>query len=63
MGAGGRAGAVATTACPVCGAEFPEEDAEALGAFRETRDGRSYWLDSTTCRDVFRTHGPTGHAH
>ena len=41
---------VATTRCPVCGVEFPEEDAEEMGAFRVVRDGRVVWLDSSTCK-------------
>ena len=41
---------MAITVDPVCGMEFPEEDAEEMGAFRVVRDGRVVWLDSSTCK-------------
>jgi YHS domain-containing protein len=42
---------------PVCGMRFPEEDAEALGAFVVVRDGTKHYLCSATCRDQFAERG------
>ncbi|HEV8360085.1 MAG TPA: hypothetical protein VGR28_06495 [Candidatus Thermoplasmatota archaeon] len=38
---------------PVCGMAFPEEQAEALGAFVVERAGKKHYLCSSTCRDAF----------
>jgi YHS domain-containing protein len=43
---------------PVCGMEFPEEQAEALGAFVVERQGRKHYFCSATCRDVFEARPP-----
>lgn len=42
---------------PVCGTEFPEEEAEALGAFVVRRGGTTHYLCSSTCRDAFLKRG------
>lgn len=38
---------------PVCGMTFPEEEAEALGAFVVERGGKRHYLCSAACRDAF----------
>lgn len=38
---------------PVCGMEFPEEDAEALGASVLVRAGRKHYFCSPTCKRQF----------
>ena len=45
---------MAMTTCPVCGMEFPEEDAAGLGAFPVAVEGKTYWCCSSTCRDAFQ---------
>jgi len=37
----------------VCGLEFAEEQAEALGAFVVLRAGKKYYFCSTMCKDEF----------
>jgi YHS domain-containing protein len=38
---------------PVCGMTFPEEDAEALGAFVVERGSRKHYLCSAACKEQF----------
>ncbi|MCA1814576.1 MAG: hypothetical protein LC624_11630 [Halobacteriales archaeon] len=38
---------------PVCGLEFPEEQAEALGAFVVHRAGKKHYLCSKACAEEF----------
>ena len=46
---------------PVCGMEFPEEEAEALGAEVLTVAGKRHYFCSPTCRRQFEA--GQGHAH
>lgn len=43
---------------PVCGMEFPEEEAEALGAFVHVDKGRRTYFCSRTCLEAFDQRGP-----
>lgn len=38
---------------PVCGMTFPEEDAEALGALKAERAGKTRWFCCPTCQQEF----------
>ncbi|MGH2671079.1 MAG: YHS domain-containing protein [bacterium] len=38
---------------PVCGMTFPEEEAEALGAFVLVRGGAKHYFCSSTCKEQF----------
>ncbi|HWH07857.1 MAG TPA: YHS domain-containing protein [Candidatus Thermoplasmatota archaeon] len=40
----------------VCGATFPEETAEEMGAFKVVHGGKAHWFCSSTCRDAFEKH-------
>jgi len=46
---------------PVCGMEFPEEQAESLGAFVVERAGEKHYFCSQTCAEQFAR--GAGHAH
>lgn len=37
----------------VCGVSFPEEEAEALGALKTERKGRTHWFCCPTCQQEF----------
>lgn len=51
---GGRCPIVPEVRDPVCGMTFPEEDAEALGAFvHQDRRGRHYFC-SKTCLEEYQ---------
>jgi YHS domain-containing protein len=45
---------------PVCGMQFPEEQAEALGAFVVVRAGKKHYLCSSTCKATFEKRGAKG---